>query len=455
MKIFAIIASIGAGLLILLIAMAPTIAETIAFRQFSPAERAKMKAEYKRWKTEPVQLPEAALKIIPYSEGVKTVARNFEQAWEKDNKRATEFVKAIEEKKGAPKMNDAAATRELAALTPLTNDFTALVRHPDYEIEATASHRVHAKGGMPMPDFLAIQCCAKILKHKVRAEARTGNMEAALRDAETIMRAAVSGPYAMMIGQLIGLAVGDFGITAWSEAVRACSDPAQLRAALEAQNHLSTKLVFFGGGAVNINVMDYVGMIRDAKRRGIDAEFQGLPARALLAKSQEVQGAYMEKFILPAVKSDPNLRLKVQENLEGYRKISASFGGPANGTGSVLVRLGFNLTEPMFYAITAPNFGESFKRGDVMLSKFDLLRLETARKLYKLEKDAAPARDEDLVPTYLPALPQDRFTPKKESLRATGDVKYSIGPDGKDNQNRITYDPSNGTHSAGDIALAR
>lgn len=455
MKIFAIIASIGAVLLILLIAMAPTLAEEFAFRKYSPAERAKMKAEYKRWKTEPVTLPEAALDVKPYSEGIKAAAKAFEEAWEKDKKRATEFVSSIEEKKGAPKMGDAAAVRELAALTPLTNAFTALARHPDYEIDAAASHRVHSEGSMPMTDYLALQTCAKILKHKAHLEAQAGNAGAAMREAETIALAAYSGPCDMLISQLIGVAIGNYGVTAWNKAMRVCNNPAQLRTALKAQNDLAARLVLFGNGAVNINVIDYVGMIRDAKRRGIDAEFQGLTARALLAKSREVQAAYMEKFILPAVKADPNLQLKVQKSVQGYRNASASFGGSANGTGGILSRVGGSLVNPMLFQIAVPNFNEAFKRGDVMLSKFDILRLETSRKLYKLEKGAAPAQDENLVPAYLPTLPKDRFGKGEEALRKAGEATYSVGPDGKDDGNKIAYDPSNGTTSVGDLALGR
>ena len=121
-----------------------------------------------------------------------------------------------------------------------------MVRHPDYELSAVASARVHNDGGIPSPDFLGFQTCAKLLRVKVRSEVRERKIDLALRDAETIGRASQASPFDTLISQLIRIATKSIGTDAWNEAIRTCDDPALLRSTLTAQNSLAVQASFFG-----------------------------------------------------------------------------------------------------------------------------------------------------------------------------------------------------------------
>ena len=113
------------------------------------------------------------------------------------------------------------------------------------------------------------------------------------------------------------------------------------------------------------------------------------------------------------------------------------------------------MTLPFLFCVAQPNFQEAGTRADTVRGKLDLLRLETARKLYTLEKGSAPAKLADLALADLPQIPADVFAAEKATFKESEKGFYSLGPDRKDNANAIAYDPTNGTLSVGDIALGR
>ena len=63
--------------------------------------------------------------------------------------------------------------------------------------------------------------------------------------------------------------------------------------------------------------------------------------------------------------------------------------------------------------------------------QFDALRVFVARERYRRAHGAWPARLEDLVPAYLPAVPLDPYR-SGTPLCYAGDLLYSVGPDGLD-----------------------
>ena len=86
-------------------------------------------------------------------------------------------------------------------------------------------------------------------------------------------------------------------------------------------------------------------------------------------------------------------------------------------------------------------------------ARLDLSRIRVASKLYELEKGAEAESLGDLAPDYLPTIPVDPFAGDGVSYRRADGRYYSVGPDGVDDGGAVTYDPANGTASAGDIFL--
>lgn len=87
------------------------------------------------------------------------------------------------------------------------------------------------------------------------------------------------------------------------------------------------------------------------------------------------------------------------------------------------------------------------------LSLIRLAQIDSAIQIYHLEKNQWPKLINDLKPDYLAEVPLDPFINKPFKLvkDETGMYAYSVGPDFIDDKAKITYDPTNGTTSLGDI----
>jgi hypothetical protein len=103
-------------------------------------------------------------------------------------------------------------------------------------------------------------------------------------------------------------------------------------------------------------------------------------------------------------------------------------------------------------SIALPNFEEASIRQKVSTARFHLTQLALAERVAQLEGAHSPAAPRDLVPKHLATEPLDPFTSAPFPRSATGDF-YSPGPDGRDDQCAVTYDPTNGTLSPGDIVM--
>lgn len=459
MKILKIAVPVVLILIISLVIAAPWIAEYIAFRQYTPATRAAMKAQYKDWKTKPVTLPAAALDAKPYSPELLAAMRAYREAWKTHSKLAMDLTATLGSRNSG-KAEPTVSALELAELAPLTAAFTALARRPDYTIAAAINYSTGDFDRSAI--YLSVQSGAKVLRLQALAEARAGRLDVALHDAETIVFAARSDGYDPIIPQLIDVAICDIGVKAWNGVLSQCNDPALLRRTLAAQQEVAGQLHFFADRTQHLPLVDLAGMLREYKRGGIDVDYQNLTAWQMFTKCSVIQA----KINAPATIKRPEAAKsampkqneaqakELQAGIDGLKKTATDIATPNTDKEGLLDSYRSALSNPFLFTQVMPNTLETATRSDIALTRFDLLRLETARKLYQLEKGKAPATDAELVPGYLAALPVDRFEKGKEAdIKEAGGVRYSIGPDGKDNGNAINYDPSNGTYSAGDIAL--
>ncbi len=100
----------------------------------------------------------------------------------------------------------------------------------------------------------------------------------------------------------------------------------------------------------------------------------------------------------------------------------------------------------MLTSIATLSVGFYLNEGKTRVAEGDLATLKAAARLYILDTDNPPATLNDLVPDYLPELPDDPFaaagTSYKRATDATNMYIYSIGPNGTDN-----------THSGDDIVV--
>jgi hypothetical protein len=106
------------------------------------------------------------------------------------------------------------------------------------------------------------------------------------------------------------------------------------------------------------------------------------------------------------------------------------------------------------------NHDEVVVRHRVLYAKFDLLLEATRARHRQARRGAWPeigatgAIEGDLLPLPRPIL--DAFAPgqpMRAARTATGFAIWSVGPDGADDGGSPLYDPTNGSHSVGDIAI--
>ena len=83
-----------------------------------------------------------------------------------------------------------------------------------------------------------------------------------------------------------------------------------------------------------------------------------------------------------------------------------------------------------------------------------IARARLAIRRYELRHGRPPATLKELIPTYLPAVPQDPFAPKPLVYQVKGKTAriYSRGPDGDDDGGRNTSDSYLTAKSEGDVA---
>lgn len=105
--------------------------------------------------------------------------------------------------------------------------------------------------------------------------------------------------------------------------------------------------------------------------------------------------------------------------------------------------------------IAIPNFWQSGVRCEVSDLKAHLAGTAAALERFKADNGHYPWSLEAVPKYYLPELPVDPFSGRTLGYAgdAVGYKLYGIGPDGQDNLSTITYDPTNGSMSAGDIIV--
>ena len=463
MKIVGVIAGIFVILIVCVFVVGPVVVEHYAFKKISAEEA----ASYGPWKNQKLVIPPEAMKVAPFAPATEAAAKAFREEWKQNKKRADDVVdKYLCPGSSSENIDFVAANRDLLELAPLLQSFETLVAQPDYEISAQiagvfwGNNEINSSG-VPMANYLGVQICAKLLRLKALSQVNAGQSAQALDTAATIILSSKCTAYDYLITQLIGIAACSLGVHAWEEAIDSCKDTQLLRRTLGRQNQLSKQQAYLTSD-LPIVAVDRLGTIREINRRGLNVNVQGFTARQIMAETNAAEAEYYREIVLPKFQNDPHETAIINSAIKTSQIQSSTWGRHPSGIKSALAWGCSNLVTPVFYAISLPNFTEAKTRAEVARTKFDLLRLNTARQIWTLEHGAPPARMADLVPSLLAELPVDRFAKGKEkndkSEKQTygeGTAWHSIGPDGMDQKGTLVYDPTNGTISPGDVVLAR
>ena len=427
---------------------------------------------FEAWRTQPLTFPEDIMDVEPFTTSTVVAARNFREQLKLHGDRANSLGLRVEllffEQGSTTEL--AALAQELEELTPLLEAFEKLVMQPDYEIEAlTAGYNPAADGfdqgspDLPFPNLAALQLMPKLMEVRILQLMEDGGSTEALANIETILKATRTSIYSGILKKLISNLIRTTNAEFIHELISKNTDYVFLHQILKLLNEMDPQQncsyhiphPSFDHLDVALEVTDHLGSIRYAKRFGIERQVQGLTAQEIVAESLMGVGSdYAERFILPAV-ADETVKGQIRQEIKGNRNALAVLRGEMapeeTHANKVMVPA---IVSADFYANHQwPSFDEINLRDNMAQSKYDLLRLTIALKIYKLEQGEEPTDLSLLAPDLLPLIPLDPFTDALPYRMKP--FFYAVGPDGIDQQGALRYDPTNGAFSAGDVMLKK
>ncbi|MEN6627738.1 MAG: hypothetical protein ABFD69_16045 [Candidatus Sumerlaeia bacterium] len=141
----------------------------------------------------------------------------------------------------------------------------------------------------------------------------------------------------------------------------------------------------------------------------------------------------------------------LDEAWAGLEKLNAAYASPNQASL-------FSMESPMatlYQGYRELNRQEAVTRLKTADANFALLRMATAARGRLLAAGSFPSGNDQFAP-YLTTPPIDPFTSATLLMISTADkfTAYSTGPDRDDDRAQVTYDPTNGTLSDGDIVCA-
>ncbi len=395
----------------------------LAEKDMSPEEITAME----RFFNEPLEIPKAWQEVEPYPEELIEAAMDLRNRWEPMD----EFPQWFNSWNGpVDKLQQGRALtpeewEEIGRIVEFYQDFLPVVAKfvnlPRYELQAFSGEDAADNLFLVVPDFVMIQRVTKLLCLQANHQAHRGEWEPAFESSLTALRLTERHPASSLIVHLI--AVGCQGIAARCVGSLAaqCDEAAILRSALEEMNHLD--LLINLDNLEQALLLDHIAGLRECKRRGHDVDL-----------SSGKPGGYFFRQHLQIAQNvhctSPDVRL------------------PAK-VASVALRVG----EKMLYKIALPDTLRAHTLERTAKAKFDLARLVLVCRIAQLESGTAPQNTSQLVPEYFPVDLRDPFSETAYVWDASSELFYSIGPNERDDKNRIRYDPTNGTISTGDISL--
>lgn len=439
--------------------------------------------EYKAWTNRPITLPTDALAVAPFQKETVAAAETFRKTYAAAQQKLDELINGApgHPKESFQKIYDPAYKIPLRAMDEVTSvatAFEALVQRSDYQLDAVVADLIYkeyakslpwAAGGYPLPGCTRIDHAARLVAMQAVRLAQGGNQAGALAKAKTIVRAAKTSRYSDRNTESSGIIAYSIGTTAWAFAVDHCDDPRLLEENLKDMNALVPSLSFFPD-QTNLAIkgnQNVIAGLRWLKRQGrAIPSCQGVTGTELWWRYYVTLAEFQQEVVEPAFAKDPNQLFKlkdVQDQIFDNLKMAYRMGplrvplelvksDPLQAAQFVLMH---EIIRKSTFAIESKIFGQDeYHRqfGNTAIARFNLLRLKTARKLYLLREGHDAPDAAALVPKYLREIPNDPFDPKDNTIRFDK-LDYAVGPDGIDQKTMITYDPTNGALSAGDIVL--
>jgi len=430
------------GIIIILLLATYFIIRQIALSRLTPDER----RQYKEWFTKKWYFEPEDLAAAPFSKDTIEAAKKLRTQYEIHKDKALRLVvhhrKFISsDGKSTDTVNMNNLIPDMVELEPMFSAFEGLVKKPDYDLTALrAGMEYHGMQTMSVSFINSleyIKTCVLLYQ---------GKIDEALQNAEITVCASRVPRYSSIISLFEGISSMQRGIKAWYAAVKQCNNAVLLRHSLERMRKVAPRKDLIVKD-VPLMLLELIGAIRDAKKGGLAVrDIQGKTANEIALEAMRIYDEYMEKICLPSIR-EPAEKARREKILKEEIDFSAVFGYKVKS----LRGLFYKIASPFYNSWMLTQYRSSLPlnpfnvhiRVQCALAYYDLLMLETERKIRKLEGGGAEV---SIIEKSL----KDVFS-KDGQAYGEKPVFYSVGPDCIDQHASILYDPTNGTISPGDV----
>jgi len=394
--------------------------------------------EYKEWREKKFKITPQDIESPVFTAETVKAAKVFDNMFKKDRNKFTRFSSQIDSwyvdrQTTSPAALDALFVK-LPEVEPFISAFERLVNQPDYEFDAMILAPDDLPG-LPTSDIFLKGIVAKMIQIKAFSLAREGRFEEAFKSSESVVKSSIIKRYIPLMGRLWGIVMRNRGVETWREAVRCCNDPDLLRRTLERQRELAYWDGYILEGEM-LMVSEDIGQIREFARFGIVTSIGDMTGYEIREKARRQELEYLEKYFLPTCEDGyrvwtvSQIKYLKDEQMPEYLRI--------------MCKVAPSLRSLIIFCIEMPSYTEAYTRSQIAKARYDLLMLETERRICELERDIHHG-----FITGGTSL-KDVFVDDGRTY-GVKPVPYSVGPDGIDQGAGILYDPTNGTVSAGDI----
>ncbi len=397
-------------------------------------------------------IPEEELTSVPFSEKTTILSESLKKLWiekkGKDHLLRFSFREKLKNDLSVPNLKE--VEEELQKHKDLLTVYKSLVLQPDYEMDALPLKDADLKSAddssypPPEPDFQIYYAANTLIILETKLAVQQKKFSDASYLAEIIIRSAKGHNY-LSVSELFNVSkeYGD-GADIWNYVMEECEDPASLRHALTRQNDLRRDTGFFSNNILS-SLGDEISLARRYNRIGFNIKIKGHTERSLWGQLFLADADYCEKFILPRV-VEPGLRDKLLSSIKENRMNAVLVTGYGGNYTPLWPKITSWAYAPLIIVFSIPSGLELYDK--IARVKFDLLRLNTAWKLFRLEHGREPLNAEELVPAYFPQMPKDIFSRNSNPyLRGSNPELmpetrfYSVGPNGTDECASKLYDP--------------
>jgi len=286
-------------------------------------------------------------------------------------------------------------------------------------------------------DFFAHQRLSKLLTLKAVLQCRDGNCSESLDLITVVLRLSKTSSISLLVNRVVAMAMQGNVSYGLEGIARYCSDPDALRLALSRINPVANS------SAISSNTLqhgyDSIGTLHRWKRDGYPLDIEPGKRAPHYARQRAMLIVEASNYILDNLPPDDP-----RHQIYTYRE-------PIGTTGKVFYWLAFYFGADYFYKVEITDLASARIRVASSSARLDLARLQMAQRILELDGRPIPTSAKAYVPEFFEAELKDPFTGAAYLWDDAHKRFYSPGPDQVDNNLTVTYDPTNGTVSSGDV----